>query len=153
MLVSFLPPIRATVPHEPGEWVEFRKPSSKVAQDARRVMESEGRKNVREMGAEIVQAFMTGDDDEKAVRRAQKLQAAQAYDLSAFDRGTLLRYAIVQWSYTDPMAGRPIAVTPENIDELDEETARWAHQTVVDLMKPTTSEADKSVATLTPSSA
>jgi hypothetical protein len=145
MLVSFLPPIRATVPHEPGEWIEFRKPSSKVAQEAKRAVEAEGRKGMRDIGADIIKAFMSGDDDEKAVRRARKMADAAAFDVSGFDRATLLQYAIVQWSYTDPVANRPIAVTPENIDELDEETARWAHQTVVDLMKPTTQEADKSV--------
>src|ERR1700754_5110992 len=53
-LVSFLPAQRVEIPHEPGNWIEFRKPSGAVVREARRVVESEGRKGVRDFGAEIV---------------------------------------------------------------------------------------------------
>lgn len=144
-LVSFLPPVKEPIPHEAGEWMEFRKPSSKAAREARQMVEAEGRRGVRDFGPEIVKAFTTGDDDEKAVRRVRQLEAAQEYDINQFDRAKLLGSAITGWSYVDPEAKLPIKVTPENIEDLDEETARWAHQYAVNLMKPKTQEGDKSV--------
>lgn len=152
-LVSFLPPVKQDIPHEPGEWMEFRKPASRVVREARQIVESEGRRGVRDFGAEIVKAFTSGDDDEKAIRRARQLEAAQEYDIGQFDRDKLLTSAIVRWSYVDPVAKEPIEVTPQNIADLDEETARWAHQFVVDMMKPPSKEAHKSVPAAAGSSA
>jgi hypothetical protein len=142
-LVSFTPPVRKDIPHEPGEWMEFRKPAHRRVREARAVVESEGRRGVRDFGAEIVKALNEGDDDEKAMRRIKRLEREQEYHVDQFDRETLLRSTIVRWSYKDPATGEPITVTDETIAELDEPTARWAHQHVVDLMKPPTPEAEK----------
>ncbi len=136
-LVSFGPPIRAQIPHEAGEWIEFRKPASSVAAKARKAAEKEGRQGVADFGPEIVRAFTAAGDDERAVRRTAMLAKAQEYDLSQFDRETLLTGTITAWSYD-------ATVTPDTIGQLDEATARWAHQYVVDLMKPPSSEDSKS---------
>ncbi|HXO85229.1 MAG TPA: hypothetical protein VN803_06865 [Gemmatimonadales bacterium] len=157
-LVSFLPAQRVEIPHEPGNWIEFRKPSGAVVREARRVVESEGRKGVRDFGAEIVKAFTGGDDDDAAVRRTAKLAKQQEYDPSSFDRTTLLagcaldgkdvKGAIVAWggdSYTGA-DGKAVPVMRESVDDLDEATAQWAHEYVVGLMKPPTPEVDKSPA-------
>lgn len=156
-LVSFLPAQRVEIPHEPGNWMEFRKPSSTVVREARKVAESEGRQGVRDFGAEIVKAFSSGDDDEKAARRADHLAKLQEYDPSQFDRATLLagatinglahRGAISTWggpAYTDP-TGAVVAVTAQSVGDLDEATARWAVDVVIGLMRADASkEADKS---------
>lgn len=142
-LVSFLPPVRQDIPHEPGEWMEFKKPSGAIVREARVAAESEGRKGVRDFGPEIVKAFMSGDDDDKAVRRTQALERASTYNPSNFDRATLLRSTITAWSYVTP-EGIPVPVSAETIAELDEATAQWAHEAVVALLKPPTAEDSKS---------
>ena len=136
-LVSFGPPIRADIPHEPGEWMEFRKLASVVAAKARKVADKEGRQGVADFGPDIVKAFTAPGDDERAARRTALLAKAQEYDLSQFDRETLLVGTITAWSYVEK-------VTAETIGQLDEATARWAHQYVVDLMRPPTQEESKS---------
>lgn len=143
-IVSYLPPIQVEIPHEPGEWMEFRKPASRVVKEARHVVESEGRRSFSDFGAEIVRVLMSGNDEDKAVRRANQLAKLQEYEPDQFDRATLLRSAIVRWSYRDPKTGDSIQPTPELIEQLDEPTAHWAHRTVVDMIRPVTKEADKS---------
>lgn len=155
-LVSFLPSQRVDIPHEPNCWMEFRKPSSALVAEARKIVEQEGRKGVRDFGAEIVKAFNTGEDDDKAARRARKLAQLQEYDPDQFDRSTLLagaeiggrtlQGAIVAWggpAYTDAN-GKVVLVNRTNVSDLDEATARWAHEHVVGLMKPPSQEVDKS---------
>ncbi len=155
-LVSFLPAQRVEIPHESGNWFEYRKPSNAVVREARRVVESEGRRGVRDFGAEIVKAFSSGNDDDKAVQRAAKLAKLQEYDPEMFDRQTLLagatidgqavKGAIVRWGGPAYMGddGKTVPVCVESINDLDEATARWAHEHVVGLMKPPTPEVDKS---------
>lgn len=155
-LVSFLPATRVDIPHEPNNWMEFRKPSSLVVTEARRRAESDSRRGVRDFGAEIVKAFQSGDDDDKAVRRAAKLAKLQEYEPDMFDRDTLLgggiveqqevKGAIVAWgglAYTNA-DGKPVPVCLESIRDLDEATARWALGHVIDLMRPPAPEVDKS---------
>jgi hypothetical protein len=155
-LVSFLPPVSVDIPHEPDNYMKFRKPSSAVVREARRVAESDGRRGVRDFGAEIVKAFSSGDDDDKAARRAAKLAKLQEYDPEMFDREVLLaggeidgvkvQGAIVEWggpAYTGT-DGKPAPVSQHTVRDLDEATARWAHEYVIDLMKPPTPEGDKS---------
>jgi hypothetical protein len=147
-LVSFVPPVPVEIPHEPGNFLTFRRPASRIVREARKVVEKEGRQGIRDFGVEIVKALNEGEDDERAMRRVKRLEAEQEYHPDQFDRDTLLRSAIVGWdgpNYEDE-AGRKAPVTPENIGQLDEPTARWAHNYVVDLIKPPTKEADKSAA-------
>jgi hypothetical protein len=158
MLVSFMPSTRVDIPHEPDNYIEFRKPSSLVVREARRVVESEGRRGVRDFGAEIVKALNEGDDDEKAARRVERIAKLQEYHPDQFDRATLLggatvdgqevKGAIVGWGGAAYVGadGKTVPADRKAINDLDEATARWAHQYVVDLMKPPTPEVDKSPA-------
>lgn len=148
-LVSFLPPDRRPIPHEPGQWMEFQKPTGPIASDARRIAEADGRKGVQDFGVEIVKALQDGDDDDVFARRFKRLEhqkelleREQEYYPTQFDRDTLLKGCVKAWSYTDH-EGRPVKVTPQTIADLDEATARWAHHTIVELMTPN-KEADKS---------
>lgn len=142
-LVSFLPADRFPIPHEPGQWMALKKPRSKAVKEARRIVESEGRRGVRDFGAEIVKALNDGDDDEKAARRLRKLEELEEYAPDQFDRDTLLLDAIKGWSY-ESEPGKMAPINAETVADLDEETARWAHHAIVGLMKRS-KEADKSL--------
>lgn len=164
-LVSFLPAQRVEIPHEPGNFIEFRKPAGALVREARRVAESEGRRGVRDFGAEIVKAFSSGDDDDKATRRAAKLAKLQEYDPEMFDRQTLLagatidgqvvKGALVRWGGPGYQLedGTTAPISVQTINDLDEATAQWAHEHVVGLMKPPTPEVDKSAPATTASGA
>ncbi len=160
-LVSFFPPVRKEIPHEPGQWMEFRKPGNGLVTLARKAAESDSRRGIRDFGGEIFKVLSdrgssTAEQDE-VVRRAKRIEQAQAYDVSQFDRNVLLcgaanpndparpfLGAIANWSYTDP-DGKPVAPTADQIQgNLEEATAAWAHQVVVDMIKPATPEEDKS---------
>jgi len=121
----------------------LRKPAGRIVQEARKVVDAEGRRGVRDFGAEIVKAFMDDRDEDAAVAKVRKLQKQSEYDTDNFDRETMLRSGIVGWSYTD-LDGKPIKVTPEGIAELDEQTAQWALERIVDMIRPS-SEGDKSL--------
>lgn len=151
-LVSFLPAKRYDIPHESGEWIELRKPSSRHVREARLARESEGRRSMNDFSAEIVKAFNSGDDDERAVRRAKRLSELQEYSPDGFDRDTLLCASIVRWSYQRPEGGM-VPINRDSVGDLDEETARWAVGLVLDLMRPASKEADKSPADAAPSGA
>jgi hypothetical protein len=144
MLISFLPPVHKEIPHEPGHHMMLRKPAGRVVQEARKLMDAEGRRGVRDFGAEIVKAFMDDRDEDAAVAKVRKLQKQSEYDTDNFDRETMLRSGIVGWSYTD-LEGKPIKVTPEGIAELDEQTAQWALECLVEMIRPS-AEGDKSLA-------
>ena len=144
-LVSFLPPVRRDIPHEPEQWIDFRKPASKDVRSARRIAEQEGRQGLRDFGAEIVTALQSKSDggDDAVMRRVKRLAAEQEYHADQFDRELILCASIRGWSYVDEQ-GKKIPVTPENIGLLDEQTAWWAVQQVIGLMQPPTLEGDKS---------
>ena len=148
-LVSFLPPTPVDVPHEPGNRIFFRRPRGEDVRLARHVAESDGRKGVRDYGAEIVKAMQTDTDDDRFSRRVRQLQREereQEYLPEQFDRLTLLKASIVGWhgpQYLDPISGEMADVNEKTIAELDEQTARWAHHHIVDLIKPATQEMDK----------
>src|SRR5690349_7780229 len=150
-LVSYLPAVRKPIPHEPGEWMEFRKPTNLKGQDARDIEESKGRKSVRDFGAEIVKAMQmdpaddpTGEKAHARGRNLRKLQKDLYYDAENFDRTTLLRAGIVGWCYRDE-DGKAINVTPDTIADLDEATAEWAKNFFAEMMRPS-QEPDKSPA-------
>lgn len=152
-LVSFLPPVRKAIPHEPEHWMDFRKPASRHVRAARKAAEQEGRQGLRDFGAEIVKALQSDDDEERTTKRIARLQRELEYDPDLFDRAVLLRGAIADWSYCDPESGKTIPVDDQSIGDLDEQTARWAVQQVIDLMRPPTPEADKSAPAAAPPSA
>jgi hypothetical protein len=152
-LVSFLPPLRIPIPHEPGEWIAFRKPSSTEVQAARDAEEAKGRRSVRDFGVEIVKAMQSDNSDDPTGEKAQqrmlrlkKLAKDSLYDKDNFDRAVLAKASIAGWSYRDPQTGEPVPVSQSPGDQMDEETADWWHGEVVNRIKPS-QEADKSAPT------
>lgn len=95
------------IPHEAGQSITIRKLSHRQLGDARAEKVRSSVRLVSEMG-NVRDMLPQGDPGSVTTTPADEL-----------DRATVLRAAITGWSYG-------AACTPENIDELDEETAAWA---------------------------
>lgn len=122
---------RRDIPHEPGEWMEFRKLSWKQLQDAREARQEAVFGKVKQMGSEVMGALpktcrRCGEEkhDGPCPPAEQRADASAADPTNEYDRDTLLHAGIVQWSYEE-------GVTDATIDELDEPTAAWAHAEIV----------------------
>ena len=115
---------RLDIPHEDGEWVEIRKLSWRQLELAAEIQTEDSLKRIKQMGGEMVQAMREMASD-------QERESAQQYD-----RAAILQAGIVRWSYE-------AEVTKENIDLLDEETAAWAFEEILNLTKPPSKEESK----------
>jgi hypothetical protein len=96
------------LPHEPGQWIKVRLLGYAALTEAREARSLQAIRKAREMGAELMNSLPD---------RAPRENAAPPDPLNDYDMPTLLRAGIVEWSY-DAKATR------ENIDSLDEKTAR-----------------------------
>lgn len=109
---------RVEIPHEPGEWMDFRGLGwydLKEAQEARR---GDAFKVQREMGPDLLLSM-------QKVRAELGAAASQADDpVQNYDLETLLRLGIAGWSYPEP-------VTDETRRLLDPTTAEWAARQIV----------------------
>jgi hypothetical protein len=111
-LVNNVAPVREAVPHEDGEWIEFRPLSGAQLRKAARE---------KQLGAaDLLKAF--GGDVFKAMRESnvsgEDVAAAARDPLNDYDTDMLLRESITGWSYDLPVKG--------NTANLDEPTERWA---------------------------
>ena len=126
-------PIRVDIPNEEGEWFELRALSWVQMKEARKLAATEQREIAKDFGAEFVAALSSGKIDEA---RARKLIAEQQYRPASFDTGIMLEKGIAAWSYDEP-------VNPETIKQLDERTAVWVVQQIIDRCKPPSEEETK----------
>lgn len=124
-------PIEVEIPHEAGQWMKLRKLSWTKLREARKKQAKEQREIVKDFGADFMKV-MAGGDEEKT----RKFLERQEYHITNFDVETLLKYGIAEWSYDEP-------VNDEQIEELDEMTARWAAQEILNLVKPPDEEEEK----------
>ena len=115
--------VRRDIPHEPGEWIEFRPLGWLDLERARTAQTSRVLRNAREMGAEV---FSSLTDRERPAETA-------ADPLAGYDRWELLSASIAGWSYADRLNKDAIA-------RLDEQTALWAAREVLALSEPPTEE-------------
>jgi len=127
-------PERIDIPHEEGHWFELRKLSWKNLRKARKKQEEEQREIAKAFGAEFLAVLTKGGSD--AEDKARRLIRKQQYDVSNYDMETLLFHGVASWSYEEP-------VTPEALSDLDERTAVWAAQAIIDLTKPPSEEEEK----------
>ena len=102
---------RLEIPHEPGEWIEIRLVSWEKLQQARQARLDGALDMARRVGMSLEGIQQTGE-------------RAEAKDSDKYDRGTLLRSAVVAWSYD-------ARVTPDNVADLDEQTAGWLVEQIV----------------------
>lgn len=112
------------IPHEPGEKITFRRLSWKEWAKAIEVRQTAELENLSRISGDMLTAL-------KDVPRVENVSIESKYD-----KGTVLKAGIVNWTY----AGK---VNPENIDALDEVTADWAFEQVVATLKPRTDTEQK----------
>lgn len=97
---------RLAIPHEDGEWIDIRIPGWKKLEEAERVLQQAWLANAKLMGGEVMKAL------------PEKQAEADKDPRARYDWGTLLRSAVVAWSYDEK-------ITPQNVEDLDPRTARW----------------------------
>ncbi|MEE9359073.1 MAG: hypothetical protein V3U85_01180 [Hyphomicrobium sp.] len=108
--------------------------SWKQLKAARRARSTEAKEEMKELGAEIIAAYVKGGQEEAAARRIIK---EMEYEPGQFDTPMLLSFGIDSWSYGDGKA------TNEKIETLDERTAVWAKQEIINMTKPPSEEEQK----------
>lgn len=102
---------RLDLPHEPGEWIDVRLPSWPVLVRARNLKQ-------RQAVAELAEWSEEGMRKARAAADEGAARGTVPPNEDEYDWGVILEAAITGWSYSDPL-------TPEHIQELDEETARF----------------------------
>lgn len=112
---------RLDIPGELGQWILIRKLPWRKLREASQVQQREAFAAVRALGKDGLDAVSDVTPDQ--------IQAFKNNPSAQYDPGTLLRAAILQWSYSD----KP---TPEEIEDLDTDTADWLLHEVVALAKP-----------------
>jgi len=117
---------KVDIPHEPGEWMEFRELGWKTLEAAREIRSRNSLLNVRDLGPEFLKS-LTSTEDSPEVKEVPT---------DTYDKGTLLRTSILNWSYIVPC-------TEANIDSLDPITAAWAFDEIIKIHFPTEDEAGK----------
>jgi len=127
-------PIRVEIPHSDGDWFEFIKPSWLRLKKAKKAVQREGFDDMKAIGPEMMDALLAAADKggKKAV---EQVLEAERYALSSFDMGVLLRSCVRAWSFSGA-DGKPADVNDENVNELDEQTATFMAQTIIDSVKP-----------------
>jgi len=138
MLVSKDDVVRLHIPHEEGEWVDVTKLSWKHLKSARKKRDEEQRDVIKDFGPEFMKAMQSENGEE----RARQFLKRQQYEESNFDTLAILDYSIIDWSYTDK-EGEKAKVCAENVELLDERTASWLKQQVIDLTRPPDEEEEK----------
>ena len=134
MLVS-REPVRVDVPHEDGQWFDLLKLSWTQIRKARKAATMDSAETAKAFGAELMKALGSEKNGED---KAMSLIKAQQYDESMFDTEQLLLDGVVGWSYNGE-------VTSEALATLDEGTAAWAKQAIIDITKPPSEAEEKKV--------
>jgi hypothetical protein len=67
----------------------------------------------------------------------KKIHDTQDADITNYDRGVLLRFGVISWSYpVTPVSGKENV--EDGLDQLDEPTAKFLAQEVFDFSRPET---------------
>tara|TARA_R110000824_G_scaffold21078_6_gene78869 strand:- start:9878 stop:10303 length:426 start_codon:yes stop_codon:yes gene_type:complete len=128
------------VPHEEGQWVEIKNLSWKAMEEAVNNKQERDIGQVKRMGGDVFEAIMrssneSNKDDDKPEKEGPEKKVRGA-TFESYDMETLLRKAIISWSYE----GKP---TVERIQDLDARTAKWLAREVYERNKPDTEEESK----------
>ena len=110
MLTNKATPERLEIPHEPGEWMEFRPLSWK---------QLEGASRARTRSAIALAGEIPSEVYERMGNISERAKDPDPEPTEQYDRATVLLAAITGWSYDDEL-------NKENIEALDEETSEWA---------------------------
>lgn len=125
------------VPNDPDHAITIRKLPRRHLEKAAREAQRQHLEGLQEIGgprqiAELQEALEKLDPPkpEQPVSDEPKRDP-----LTAYDRQTLLQAAIVRWTYDVP-------VTPETIQEIDEDTEEWLAREVLRLSRPSLFETE-----------
>lgn len=108
---------KVDIPHESGEWMEIKKLSWRQLTLAADIQTDETITRLKKMGGDLFKAL----NNEKAKQEVDPILK--------YDRGFVLEAGIIRWSYDAD-------VTKDTIEQLDEETAKWAFEKILSLNKP-----------------
>lgn len=125
----------------PGEdhSVVIRKLSHKQLKEASKARQSEGVGYMRELGGELLKALRDPSSDaEETAAKLKKIQDRQEFDVSNYDRDTLLRYGVVSWTYPIPPISVAATGVSNGLDELDEPTAKFLANEIFEYSRPET---------------
>jgi hypothetical protein len=120
------------IPGEPGATITFRQLGWRQLAEAEEARSAAVLRNLKSMGGELLR-------DLQSINRSEAEQAAAtqtaADPLAKYDQATILYAGIAAWTYS----GKP---THEEIDSLDETTAKWAATEIVNLGAPLIEDKD-----------
>lgn len=104
---------RRDVPHEPGQWIEFRTLSGRQLDEAE---EAQTRRAVK-----LVEGI-----DMSAVRAAADNQRTEGQQRDSYDKDTLIKYGVVGWSLDEPC---------DEVHKLslDAQTRDWAVSVILEM--------------------
>lgn len=115
---------RVEIPHEEGQWMEIKRLSWRQLEVAKDIMTDNTVARFKKMGGEVLKAFTNEKVRQEADPRTQ------------YDRGFVLEAGISRWSYDAEVA-------KATIEKLDEETAKWAFEEILNLHNPPSEEERK----------
>ena len=126
------------IPHEDGQWMQFRRLSWLEMTEAAETAERRSVKKMTQFGSEAVGAIIASHEKTAAATAdtdgdGDAPKTAKAPTVGSYDRESLLENGIVAWSYEEK-------VSPKAIKQLDAETARWAAEQIFDLSRERTKE-------------
>lgn len=115
--------ISVPVPHEADQSFVFRSLGHKLLRKANKQYLNEIAKDIADIDiAKLRDAISDGDLDREV---GGDSSGSSDY---AYDRDMILEAGIVSWTYGE-------AVSPEALENLDEETAEWAFRQIVDMSR------------------
>ena len=124
------------IPHEEGQWVEIRNLSWTAMEEAVNNKQERDIGQVKRMGGDVFEAIMRSSKDGNEDKGESKEKKSRGATFESYDMETLLRKAIISWSYD----GKP---TVERIQDLDARTAKWLAREIYERNKPDTEEEAK----------
>lgn len=125
------------IPHEEGQWVEIRNLSWTAMEEAVNNKQERDIGQVKRMGGDVFEAIMRSSKDDDAPAEDESTEKkGRGATFESYDMETLLRKAIISWSYE----GKP---TVERIQDLDAKTAKWLAREIYERNKPDTEEDSK----------
>lgn len=117
---------RVDIPHEPDQWMEFKKLNWKQLEHASDISTDASMVKMKQIGGDLLKVF------------TESVKEQQADPSKKYDRDYILQKGISKWSYD-------AEVKPDNISDLDEETAAWAFKEIISLNLPRTEDEVKNV--------
>ena len=125
------------IPHEDGQWMQFRRLSWLEMTEAAETAERRSVKKMTQFGSEAVGAIIASHEKTAAATADTDgdgdATPTKAPTVGSYDRESLLESGIVAWSYEEK-------VSQKTIKQLDAETARWAAEQIFELSRERTKE-------------